>query len=202
MLLCPGVYENDAELDGIKTFEEIRTIAKDSNNEHLLWHVDLDEMQVKFWFREYIPIVKLSEKYRNSSSKRSFELLRQFYDGISSFSLARDTGEERWAQIGEECVTFWTTVASLSNWNFENNFLLLLAESSYTKGDFAIAEELYDASILSARQHKFLHEEVSQSMEYCTPFELLRKIFLNKFPCTHSRRLRVNFLEFTIVTGA
>ncbi|KAL7462034.1 hypothetical protein ACHAXS_002432 [Conticribra weissflogii] len=159
MLLCPGVYENDAELDGIKTFEEIRTIAKDSNNEHLLWHVDLDEMQVKFWFREYIPIVKLSEKYRNSSSKRSFELLRQFYDGISSFSLARDTGEERWAQIGEECVTFWTTVASLSNWNFENNFLLLLAESSYTKGDFAIAEEFYDASILSARRHKFLHEE-------------------------------------------
>jgi len=159
ILLCPGVYENDTEIADIKTFEEIRTIAHDSNNEHLLWHVDLDEMQVRFWFREYIPIAKLSEKYRNSKSKRSFELLRKFYDGISSFSFARDTGEEFWAQIGEECVTFWTTIVSLSNWNFENNLLLLQAESSYTKGDFADAETLYEASILSARRHKFLHEE-------------------------------------------
>ena len=45
-----------------------------------------------------------------------------------------------------------------SEWNFENKHLLLLAECQYTQGDMEKAAATFEASIKSAKEHKFTHE--------------------------------------------
>lgn len=44
-------------------------------------------------------------------------------------------------------------------WNYENKLLLLKAERSFALGDISGAAALYELSINSAREHKFIHEE-------------------------------------------
>ena len=50
-----------------------------------------------------------------------------------------------------------------SSWNFENKMLLLEAEKMHTLGDFDNAASLYERSVRSAREHKFIHEEAIAS---------------------------------------
>ncbi|KAL7538263.1 hypothetical protein ACHAXR_008846 [Thalassiosira sp. AJA248-18] len=44
-------------------------------------------------------------------------------------------------------------------WNFENKSILLKAELLYLDGQLESAKDAYMASIKSARDHKFIHEE-------------------------------------------
>jgi ATP-dependent RNA helicase DDX31/DBP7 len=46
-----------------------------------------------------------------------------------------------------------------SKWNFENKYLLLLAECQYTQGEMEKAAATYEASIKSAKEHKLIHEQ-------------------------------------------
>ena len=46
-----------------------------------------------------------------------------------------------------------------SKWNFESKYLLLLAECQYTRGEMEKAAATYEASIQSAKEHKFIHEQ-------------------------------------------
>ena len=46
-----------------------------------------------------------------------------------------------------------------STWNFENKQLLLQAELHCLNGRYALAELVYQSSIASAQDHKFIHEE-------------------------------------------
>ena len=50
-------------------------------------------------------------------------------------------------------------MVSHSEWNFENKHLLLQAECLYTQGDTENAAESYEASIQSAKKHKFINEQ-------------------------------------------
>ena len=50
-----------------------------------------------------------------------------------------------------------------SSWNWENKRLLLEAEKMHALGDFDSAASLYERSIQSAREHKFIHEEAIAS---------------------------------------
>ncbi|KAL3792871.1 hypothetical protein HJC23_004796 [Cyclotella cryptica] len=70
------------------------------------------------------------------------------------------TRDPLWAERGKhykEKITTWKQEGSL--WNFENKSFLLHAEEYYSNGDFDNAQVMYDKAILSARQHKFVHEE-------------------------------------------
>jgi len=73
--------------------------------------------------------------------------------------LARDTNEEKWIKIGEKAVQFIARLAEFSSWNFENKRLLIQAELHYLNGRYRMAELAYQSSIVSAREHKFVHEE-------------------------------------------
>ncbi|KAL7543123.1 hypothetical protein ACHAXR_012430 [Thalassiosira sp. AJA248-18] len=46
-----------------------------------------------------------------------------------------------------------------NQWNFEHKSKLLKAELHYLDGQLESAEDAYKASIESARDHKFIHEE-------------------------------------------
>lgn len=50
-----------------------------------------------------------------------------------------------------------------SSWNWENKRLLLEAESLFTTGEYDQVRSLYDSAVLSAREHKFVHEEAIAS---------------------------------------
>ena len=74
-------------------------------------------------------------------------------------NLARDTNEEKWKKIGEKAVQFMARLVEFSSWNFENKRFLLQAELHYLNGRYRMAELAYQASIVSACEHKFVHEE-------------------------------------------
>ena len=80
--------------------------------------------------------------------------------GVLGFVLARKTNNDAMIDIGEHRrlqMQLWADHGS--KWNAENKALLLLAEKCYTNGNLQGAKAAYEASVKSAREHKFIHEE-------------------------------------------
>ena len=80
-------------------------------------------------------------------------------NNAAALNLARDTKEAKWRKIGEGAVKSMNQLVHYSSWNFENKHLLLQAELHYLNGRHSIAELAYQSSIISAHNHKFIHEE-------------------------------------------
>ena len=74
-------------------------------------------------------------------------------------NLARQTHQPPWRKIGEEALEKMLKWELISKWNFECMATLLQAELHYLNGDLKLAKLSYEASILSAQNHKFLHYE-------------------------------------------
>merc|ERR1712216_16786 len=77
------------------------------------------------------------------------------------FQLARQTSNEtknKWISKGLSALTTMQCWANHCSWNFENKMLLLEAEKMHTLGQYDPAAELYYKSIISANDHKFIHE--------------------------------------------
>jgi hypothetical protein len=86
--------------------------------------------------------------------------LHAFIGGLISYRVYRETCDPLWAERGREFkARIQTWKEQGSEWNFENKLYLLEAEESYSYGNFERAKLLYDDAILSAKQHKFIHEE-------------------------------------------
>jgi len=119
----------------------------------------LGQMGVHFWSRDFMEVVKLSEKLPPSQMKHAMEYILFFYQGIAAICLARQTHDPKWRAMGEEAATWLSQLKSVSNWNFENKSILLQAELHYADGDLELADSAYKASIKSAHEHKFIHEE-------------------------------------------
>ena len=90
--------------------------------------------------------------------------------GLTSCYLSRSTNknqstnESRSEDTAQISLTLQTCeklkwLTSHSKWNFENKYLLLLAECQYTQGKMEMAAATYEASIKSAKQHKFINEQ-------------------------------------------
>ena len=96
----------------------------------------------------------------------SHYLMGYFFEGLASFQLARQTSSSesaKWIKRGQSVLTtirFWS---EHSRWNWENKVLLLEAETVFTNGEFDRAGPLYVNAILSAREHRFIHEEAIAS---------------------------------------
>lgn len=83
-----------------------------------------------------------------------------YIGGLASFRIFRKTKNPLWAQRAaksKERMHTWKVQGS--SWNFESKSFLLDAEESYSNGCVERAQELYDSSISSAREHNFVHEE-------------------------------------------
>jgi len=111
-------------------------------------------------FREYLPVVELAVEYKKSAgAKRALDPICIFYEGISSLCLARDVKQSKWRDLGEKSIKAMAHFVQLSTWNFENKLALLQAELHCLDSHYDLAELAYEASILSARKHKFIQEE-------------------------------------------
>lgn len=156
-----GINSPNDDTHGVKlkSFNELLEIGEASKNRLLVWHVYMDQMCVKFWFREYISVVTLSDMCRPSRPKRILEIFRVFWEGIAALCLARDTQQPKWRKIGEESIATMSRLVNYSRWNFENKLLLMKAEYFYLNEDYSSAELAYEASIASAHKQHLLHEE-------------------------------------------
>mmetsp|Transcript_35428 Transcript_35428/g.62191 ORF Transcript_35428/g.62191 Transcript_35428/m.62191 type:complete len:395 (-) Transcript_35428:148-1332(-) len=152
----------NVEVD-VKSFDELTSIAEKINSASLLWQTFVNQMALNFWMRDYKNVVKLSEKYSeehpSSQQKHSLYVFRTLFEGVAYLNLARDTKQAKWKILGEKAVTWMSQLESMSKWNFENKSKLLQAELHYLEGDLESAEAFYKASIKSAHEHKFIHEE-------------------------------------------
>ena len=145
---------------GVKSFDELYQIGKESNNTLLLFHVIVSQMSVHFWFRDYTAIMKLCEKHPAPAAKRILATMRCLFEGIAALNLARQQpNEPKYRVIGEKAVKDMSRFEQMNKWTFENKSLLLQAELHYLNQDCEAAENAYIASIKSAKDHKFMNEE-------------------------------------------
>ena len=149
--------------DGVKSLEELKQIGERTSDALVLWEVFVNQMAIHFWFRKYKDVVQLSEDYSakhpSHQQKRILHVYRSFFEGIAYLNLARDTKQTKWKIFGKKAVDWMRKMESYSKWNFENKSKLLQAELCYLEGDLLSAEALYEESIQSSQNHRFLHEE-------------------------------------------
>ena len=133
-------------------------------NLHLLKVVYFNKMYVNFMFRREKEVKQLAVTYNAIASLPFSSILishcmHVFYWGLINFWVARMTMEVTWFDRGEKVIQKMRSYAECSLWNFENKLLLLQAEQCFYLEDFDSAKSFYDAAILSAKKHKFVHEE-------------------------------------------
>jgi len=104
-------------------------------------------------------VYELSQEY--SISSQTITLVSTFIDGLIALFLARKhcKDEAKWTGIGFRALGSMKKWRKYSDWNFSNKLFLLEAEYSFLKKDHPRAIYCYHASIASARQHHFVHEE-------------------------------------------
>ncbi|KAL9184861.1 hypothetical protein ACHAXT_002638 [Thalassiosira profunda] len=130
----------------------------------LEWQVFVHMCGTHFWSRDYRKLAELSARYRSeqyphSQQRRILHVIQSFYEGIAFLWLARTTQQSKYRTLGEQTVNHAAEMTSISRWNNENKAMLLQAELFYVDGDLLSAEAAYKASIMSAHEHKFVHEE-------------------------------------------
>eukprot|EP00804_Cyclotella_cryptica_P014030 CCRYP_002508-RA/>CCRYP_002508-RA protein AED:0.03 eAED:0.03 QI:1061/1/1/1/1/1/4/164/1320 len=84
----------------------------------------------------------------------------EFFGGLVSFRIYRETGKTLWLERGKQCkasIQPWAEQGSL--WNFEHKVFLLEAEEYYSCHDYSGAQVAYNNAIESASAHKFINDE-------------------------------------------
>jgi hypothetical protein len=143
----------------VNSLQELREVARTTNNVLHEYLIDTVDMLLKCYFREYTSVVEIATKYRSAKAKRVIDIFRVFYGGLASLVLARDTQQDEFRQIGEKSVETMLSWKEHSVWNFENKLMLLQAELYALNNDFNMARSAFQASVESARAHNFIHEE-------------------------------------------
>ena len=84
-----------------------------------------------------------------------------FIDGLIGFYFARKhrADESEWTDVGLAAIRSFRKWVTSSEWNFANKLYLLEAEYYYLKEDHERAMSCYNASLMAAREHRFIHEE-------------------------------------------
>lgn len=126
----------------------------------LVQYIYLYRLILAYWLQDYEEAARLSEMY-GRGYMRFLDIYHVFYEALAAFCLAQtqNIDRDKWIGIGEKAVSKFEVWKGYSSWNFENKHFLLSAELLCVKGDYAAAEERYNASILSAQMHRFVHEE-------------------------------------------
>lgn len=155
------VDEAFAVLNGeITNEDELLERGISTGKRTLVQYFYLFKLFLAYWFTRYDEASQMADLY-GMRHMRFLDIYHVFYDGLTSFQMARKRNgdEEKWIGRGQQAVSTFQTWKDHSDWNFENKFLLLSAELHCVKGNHDAAEEKYKASIISARNHRFLHEE-------------------------------------------
>jgi len=116
-----------------------------------------------FAVRDFETALNYCEEYDKLGSgiiARITDVATVFFSGVIGFVLARKSKQDGMLDIGEHRrmqLQMWADHGS--KWNAENKALLLQAEKYYTTGNLDQAKASYEASVKSAREHKFINEE-------------------------------------------
>ncbi|EED89735.1 predicted protein [Thalassiosira pseudonana CCMP1335] len=86
----------------VNSLQELREVARTTNNVLHEYLIDTVDMLLKCYFREYTSVVEIATKYRSVKAKRVIDIFRVFYGGLASLVLARDTQQDEFRQIGEK----------------------------------------------------------------------------------------------------
>ena len=126
--------------------------------------VHFNKLYVGFMFRRYDEVKQLAVAYDAIASLPFNTILishcmHVFYWGLINFWIARKTMDVIWFDRGEKAIENMRSYAECSSWNIQNKLLLLQAEQCFYLDDIESAKRYYDAAILSAKEHKFVHEE-------------------------------------------
>eukprot|EP00804_Cyclotella_cryptica_P023452 CCRYP_012112-RA/>CCRYP_012112-RA protein AED:0.05 eAED:0.05 QI:1315/1/1/1/0.75/0.55/9/220/927 len=157
----PDVDEAFAVLNGdITNEDDLLEFGLSTGQRTLVHYIYFFKLLVAYWFSRYDEAALMADLY-GVHHMRFLDIYHVFYDGLTSFQMARKRNgdEEKWIGRGEQAVSTFQTWGGHSKWNFENKFQLLSAELHLVQGHHDAAEEKYKSSITSARNHRFLHEE-------------------------------------------
>lgn len=123
-----------------------------------------DRLIQAFWFKKFSEAAQYAEKYQECQchqTRRFPDMFQTLYLGVSAFRLARleDDKAREWVGLGKKALSKYQTWVKHSEWNWQNKMQLLEAELHACEGEMEIAKFKFQASIDSARKHRFVHEE-------------------------------------------
>jgi len=142
--------------------EELLNLALSSGKRINAKGILSNRFQVAFWLGQFEEAAELAEKPKPPPKMSFMEVYHVFCEGLTAFQLARrssSSSASKWMTIGEEAVTRFRLYEKCSTWNWENNLFLLEAEYHQCKQEEDKAAAKYRASIKSAQEHRFVHEE-------------------------------------------
>ena len=145
---------------------ELLKVAIDNGNSSLVYTVIMNQTIKEFMFRNMDKALKCTDMYYENFGYKKLQMsyiyiFNIFYDGLINFHFAGETGDARYRERGENALSQFREWLRHSDWNFQNKFLLLQAEYYRIKSDVTDAATCYEASIIAAKEHKFIHEEAT-----------------------------------------
>jgi len=147
----------------IENEDTISAQGKKRNNKALLLNYRCHQLMKAFFFRLDDKIRStaciLDELTLTEAPLRPTFIVAVFFEGLACYRMERKSRDKKWMTRGGTALSFIKTIGQSSPWNFENKMFLLEAEKMYTIGAFQQSKELYEKAILSAKTHKFIHEE-------------------------------------------
>ena len=155
------IYNMLAGLNGLDEQPFIDSVAFQSD--HLYFELQLTlEIISTFIFRQMERAQHAAGTFFEKADKKRLEYSLKcidFFAGLTSCYTARKTGDDSLIAEVQGVLDRFENLNLHCKWNFENKLFLLKAECSYTKGEANEAAKYYEASIASAKEHKFIHEE-------------------------------------------
>jgi hypothetical protein len=165
--LAEGNHMVDAEtVDDVISGEKQCLASSEGNNDAMITY-ESNRFVRAFLFRELdSESCSIADTiFDPTLPEEPFRAVTIFFVGLAAFYFAREENDKlgdrvlKWMKIGEEALNKVECWSSHSAWNFQNKLLLLRAEKKYCIGEPDSAKSLYEESILSAQEHKFIHEE-------------------------------------------
>lgn len=155
------IYNMLAGLNGLDEQPFIDSVAFQSD--HLYFELQLTlEIISTFIFRQMERAQHAAGTFFEKADKKRLEYSLKcidFFAGLTSCYTARKTGDDSLIAEVQGVLDRFENLNLHCKWNFENKLFLLKAESHYTKGEADEAAKYYVASISSAKEHKFIHEQ-------------------------------------------
>jgi len=158
-----GVSNDDNFLSDGTVYDvaQILAHAKLKNNLQLIESVHLTHFLSAFWMGDFVMAlesVKLIAALPSSKMPKIHTIYYTFYRGIVSYRLFREGNGEHFLTEGDEILRTVQTWRQKCE-HVENKLLLLQAEYFASQCSRNLAQEKYEASIRSARDHGFVHEQ-------------------------------------------
>ncbi len=145
---------------------ELLKVAIENGNPSLVFTAIGFQTAKEFMCRNMDKALKCTDMYYEYFGYKKLQMAygyvyNIFYDGLINFHFAGQTGDARYRERGENALSQFRDWLRHSDWNFQNKLLLLQAEYYKLMDNGNMAAISYDASIMAAKEHKFIHEEAT-----------------------------------------